>query len=130
MRRRHALPIALLLGAAAAAVLVAVGRTVALGASATPAAVPQARIAEREPALDRYEAQPKRELEGQPPKLPAVPERVSSETRAAAPPPVVYVRPKPVIVTTHRSGGDDDYDREDHDDSQQQGGDDGAGWDD
>lgn len=121
MPRKHALPIVLLLSAAAVAGLVALGRTVALGASTAKPA--PARIAAREHTLDRYEASLKRELARRPPKLPAVPAPAGASgthgQAAGTPPRVLYVRPKPIVVTTHSSSG---YEGEHERDDGQNGG--------
>jgi len=77
MARSHLFVIVVLLGAAAVAGLLAVTRTVSLGAGAASASTSQ--VAAKERALDRLEAELRRALARRPPALPPV------RTTAAAP---------------------------------------------
>jgi hypothetical protein len=97
MKRRHAIVIALLIGAAALAGLVAATRTAGLGRSAQQPAISTASIAARNRALDRTEANLRRILAQRPAANRAVP--------AAPAQKVVYVRPAPKVVTIHRANG-------------------------
>jgi len=101
MSRKHALPVVLLLGAAAVAGLVALGQTLDLGASAQATPLPARMIAARSRALDRVEASLKRSLAQRPPKLPAIPAAATPDSAK-----VVYVRAKPIVVHTARRSDD------------------------
>jgi hypothetical protein len=101
MARKHTLVAALALGLAAVLGVVALGRTLGLGAASSHAS--DAVVAKRMQQLDRFEAALRRQLKA----TPSVP---TAAPPAAAPGAqrVLYVRPKPTVVTVHRSHGDDD----------------------
>ena len=94
MKKGHALLIALLIGAAALAGIVAATRTAQLGRSSHPPKVSPAEIAVRNRALDRTRANLHKLLAEKPAAGPA---------RPAAAQRVVYVRPAPRIVTINRA---------------------------
>jgi hypothetical protein len=74
MKRIHTLVIALVLGAAAAAGLVAATRTVDVGAAEARPQLSESAIAARTARLDRLERSLEKALARRPPKLPKVPE--------------------------------------------------------
>jgi hypothetical protein len=107
MSRKHAVIVVVLLAAAAAFGLFGLARTLEIGSSASATRVPDAVIAKRNRALDRFEVALRRQLARKPPKLPPVPKvgpAGASSTRAVAQagptstPAVRYVRPAPIIV--------------------------------
>jgi hypothetical protein len=106
MKRRHAFVIALLIGAAAIAGLVAATRTAGLGRSAQQPAVSSTSIAARSRALDRTEANLRRMLAQRP-----TANRVSPPASAQK---VVYVRPAPHVVTIHRAHSESEAEGAEH----------------
>ena len=95
MKRRHALLIALLIGAAALAGIVAATRTAHLGRSSPQPKLSPAQIGVRNRALNRTEANLRRILAQKPAAHPTAPPAAAQK--------VVYVRPAPRIVTIHRA---------------------------
>lgn len=81
MKRIHTLVIALVLGAAAAAGLVAATRTVDVGAAEAHPQLSESRIAARTARLDRLERSLQKALARRPPKLPRVPEASASSSQ-------------------------------------------------
>ena len=115
MRRLHIITVAVLLGIAAAAGVIAMSRTTGVGARAhsrTNDAVIAARIRQ----LDRFELALRRSLRDRPPALPRVPAAGQGPTRSPARAPVspriVYRRPAPIVVLRHTSHHDDGGGRE------------------
>jgi hypothetical protein len=115
MSRTHILITALALGLAAVLGVLALGRTLGLGAASSHAN--NAIVAKRSHQLDRFEAALRRQLRNMP-SVPAVapavaPPATPALISPAAPPAVgaqrvLYVRPKPIVVTVHRTHGGDD----------------------
>ena len=114
MTRGHRLALSLILGAAALIGVVAVARTVHLGATtqARAARGRDAAIAAQARRLDGVETALHRALARRPPRLPAVPRfkdpappPAVAVPAQAAPRRVVYVRPPPRVVRVHRPGG-------------------------
>jgi hypothetical protein len=112
LKRLHTLVIALVLGAAAAAGLLAATRTVDLGAANATPSSSNAAVAARAAKLDRLERSLHKALERRPPKLPKVP-TVSPSSSVPAPSStgasggVVYVQSQPNTSTP--SYEDDDH---------------------
>lgn len=112
----HRVALAAVLGVAVVAGLIALTRTLHLGAAATASAdTGRAAIARRAHQLDRMEASLHRALARRPPALPEVPvyppatPGAAPASAASAPPQTVrYVRPPPRIVHVHRAGGEGD----------------------
>jgi hypothetical protein len=130
VKRRHILFIALMLGAAAAAGVLAATRTVDVGRAASTPRVSDEAVAAGSAKLDRMERSLRRALERRPPKLPRVP-KVSGPSSASARTDssevgVVYVRPAPTGVSSSSFDDDDDYEHEDgnDDEDEHEGGDD------
>jgi hypothetical protein len=112
MKRIHTLFIALMLGAAAAAGLLAATRTVDLGRATSPNPASAQAIAMRTAKLDRVEHSLQAALAKRPPNLPKVPHvghaglaSVHSTTTQGG---VVYVRPRATVSTAPQSYEDDD----------------------
>ena len=109
MNRRHAVLVALVLGAAAAFGAFAATRTANLGAASRKAS--DARIIAQERQLTAAERALKKALAARP-HLPApatVPATVPAAAPAALPAQaqrVVYVRPAPIIIHKHRAGSE------------------------
>jgi hypothetical protein len=116
VKRRHILFIALMLGAAAAAGVLAATRTVDVGRAASTPRVSDEAVAARSAKLDRMERSLRRALEHRPPKLPRVPKisgrRSASGPTASSEGGVVYVRPESTIVSSP-SSQDDEFEHED-----------------
>jgi hypothetical protein len=117
MKRVHTLVIALMLGAAAAAGLLAATRTVDIGQAAASKPGSAQALAARAAKLDRMERSLENALAKRPPKLPKVP-RTQHASLAGMPSRsaqggVVYVRP-PATVTSPSSYEDDDSFEDDH----------------
>jgi hypothetical protein len=115
MKKLHVVAIALLLGLAAIAGLVAVTRTAGIGAAAR-ARVTDGTILARTKQLDRIERASRLALKDRPPALPAVP-TVSRGGPAGQQ--VIYRRPSPVVVLAHASGSrehEDEHESEGDDD--------------
>jgi hypothetical protein len=103
MARKHAFVAAIALGLAAVLGVVALGRTLGLGAASNHAS--DAAIVKRTHQLDRFQAALQRQLKA----APSVP-AVAPVAPAAGAQRVLYVRPKPIVVTVHRKhSGDDRY---------------------
>jgi hypothetical protein len=117
VKRRHILFIALMLGAAAAAGILAATRTVDVGRAASTPRVSDETVAARSASLDRMERSLQRALDRRPPKLPKAPkvsDPSSASGRAASSEGgVVYVRPEPTIVSSPSSHDADDFEHED-----------------
>ena len=112
MKRIHTLFIALMLGVAAAAGLLAATRTVDLGRATSPNPASAQTIAARSAKLDRTERALQAALAKRPPNLPKVPHArpaglasVHSTTPQGG---VVYVRPQATVSTAPQSHEDDD----------------------
>ena len=106
MRRRHALLISTIVGAAAIFGLYAATDSVRLGRSSGAPTISAAEIAAQNRALDRTEANLRRLLTGHPATGPA---STGGEHR------VIYVRPAPQAVTLghgEHEGGDDEHQAE------------------
>lgn len=102
MARKHTLIAALALGLAAILGVVALGRTLGLGAASSNTS--GAVIAKRTHQLDRFEAALRKQLKAAP-SVPAVAPPAAPGAQR-----VLYVRPKPIVVTVHRAhSGDDRY---------------------
>ena len=99
MRRRHALLISLIVGAAAIFGTFAATHSAALGRSSARSTMSDAQVAAHNRALDRTEAKLRQMLARHPAAKPAA---------AAGRQRVIYVRPAPHIVTLHRSGHEDE----------------------
>jgi hypothetical protein len=99
MARKHAILVTLALALAAVVGMVALGRTLGLGATSGRAS--EELVAKRTKQLDAYAASLKRQLAAKPRAVPASPRPVQA---AAQPERIVYVRPKPIVITKHRSG--------------------------
>jgi hypothetical protein len=114
MSRTHVVAVALMLALAAAVGLFGLARTLGVGASASASSVPDAAIARRAHALDRFEASLQRQLAKRPPALPSVPavRRPAAAPAPSAAPVVRYVRPAPVVVSSPRSHRDDEGEHE------------------
>jgi hypothetical protein len=117
MKRVHTLFIALVLGGAAAAGLLAATRTVDLGQAASPNPASAQAIAARAAKLDRLELSLEKALAKRPPKLPKVP-RVRHASLASAPSEgeqggVVYVQAQPSVASSPSYEDDDSYEDED-----------------
>lgn len=95
MKRGHAIPISLVIGAAALFGIGAALHTTRLGRSSQQPKISTAEIAVRNRALNRTEANLRRTLAQKP------------AMSAVGAPRIVFVRPKPRIVTIHRSHGDE-----------------------
>jgi hypothetical protein len=108
MKPIHSALVALLLAAAAAFGLFAVGHTASLGASSN---VSDAQVEARTKRLDRFERQIKILEAKRPPTLPALPARTST----TVPPPPRLVAPAASGIPTS-SYGDDGNEHEDHED--------------
>jgi hypothetical protein len=104
MARKHLFVVVVLLGAAAVAGLLAVTRTVSLGA--TPAPAQTAQIAAKERSLDQLEASLRRALAKPPPALPSA----SPTTAPSAAPRTVYLRPAPSAGAYEDEHGEHDDD--------------------
>lgn len=110
MKRRHILLIALMLGAATAAGLLAATRTVDLGRAASTPALPNQAIQARATKLDRLERSLQAALDRRPPKLPPIP-KVSGQSStgsgrsysAQSTGGVVYLRPPGNVVSSPAS---------------------------
>lgn len=112
MKRIHTLFIALMLGAAAAAGLLAATRTVDLGRATSPNPASAQTIAARSAKLDRVERSLQAALAKRPPNLPKVPHARhaglasvhSTRTQGG----VVYVRPPAAVMAAPQSYEDDE----------------------
>lgn len=104
MARKHLFVVVVLIGAAAVAGLLAVTRTVSLGATAAPAQT--AQVAAKERSLDRLEASLRRTLAKQPPTLPTA----RATTGPSAAPHTIYVRPAPSAGAYEDDHGEHDDD--------------------
>jgi hypothetical protein len=116
MKRMHTLFIALMLGAAAAAGLLAATRTVDIGRAASPAQPSAQALAARAAKLDRMQHALQKALAKRPPKLPKVPHRqraLAGMRSQSAQGGVVYVRP-PATVTSPSSYEDNDSFEDEH----------------
>jgi hypothetical protein len=103
MKRRHALLVSLVIGAAAIFGTYAATKSVRLGRTAQPV-ISRAQIAARSSALDRTEAALHRILAQRP--------ADAAAARRSGPRRVIYVRPAPHVVTLHHHGSDDESERE------------------
>ena len=116
MKRIHTLFIALMLGAAAAAGVLAATRTVHIGQASPKPASAQA-LAARAAKLDRMDRSLQNALARRPPKLPKVPHTqhasLAGTPRQSAPGGVVYVRP-PTTVSSPSSHEDDNSFEDEH----------------
>ena len=117
MKRIHTLFIALMLGAAAAAGLLAATRTVDIGQAASPKPASAQALAARAAKLDRMQHSLQNALAKRPPKLPKVPHTQHASLvgmpRQSAQGGVVYVRP-PATVTSPSSHEDDNSFEDEH----------------
>lgn len=104
MARKHLFVVVVLLGAAAVAGLLALTRTVSVGATAAPAST--AQVAAKTRSLDRLEASLRRSLAKRPPALPSA--RATADPSAA--PRTVYVRPAPSAGAYEDEHGEHDDD--------------------
>ena len=138
MSRSHASVISLVIGCTAIAGAIAATTTLGFSGEAEPARAPDAVIAKRERALDRFEASLRRALAKKPPALPPVPtypavsippspapappEAPPAAQQAPAPEKVVYRRPPPIVqyeqptVASTPTAGYEDDEFEGHDD--------------
>lgn len=106
MPRRHAVFVASILGLAAVIGVGALGRTLALGATA--GASQDALVVRRTRQLDRFEATLRHQLAASKPQLTAartIPDTKSSLAPALTPQRVVYVRPAPTVAVGHHEDG-------------------------
>jgi len=112
MKRIHTLFIALMLGAAAAAGLLAATRTVDLGRATSPNPASAKAIAARSAKLDRTERALQAALAKRPPNLPEVPHARHAGLASVHSTPtqggVVYVRRQATLSTAPQSHEDDD----------------------
>lgn len=112
MKRIHTLFIALMLGAATAAGLLAATRTVDLGRATSPNPASAQAIAARAAKLDRVERSLQAALAKRPPSLPKVPHArhasLASVHSLSTQGGVVYVRPHATVSTAPKSYEDDD----------------------
>jgi hypothetical protein len=117
MKRVHTLFIALMLGAAASAGVLAATRTVDLGQAASPNPASAQAIAARSAKLDQLERSLQQALAKRPPELPKVPRSqhagLASDRTASAQGGVVYVRPQAVVSQSPSSGEDEAFDEAD-----------------
>jgi hypothetical protein len=97
------LVVASLIGLAAVLGVVALGKTLGLGAASSNAQ--NAVIAKRTRQLDRFEAALHKQLAASKAARPAA-DAVPTTPPAPRAQRVVYVRPKPIVVHTHRAGGE------------------------
>jgi hypothetical protein len=122
MKRVHTLFIALMLGGAAAAGLLAATRTVDIGQAASPNPASAGALAARAAKLDRMQHSLERALAKRPPKLPKVPHTqhasLAGMQSQSAQGGVLYVRP-PATATASPS-----YEEDDEFEAEQEGGDD------
>jgi hypothetical protein len=107
MHRRHALVVALLLGAAVVLGSIAALKTAELKNASAQPVVSSRAIARRNARLDRVQISLRKALARRPPKLPPVPHYPAVATVPAQPRVVRYVRPAPIVVVHHRAGGDE-----------------------
>jgi hypothetical protein len=111
MSRQHLFAVVVMLGAAAIAGLLAVTRTVDLGAAAATS-TSNTQIAAKTRSLDRLEASLRRSLAKQPPALPSTqPSAASSRS-----PRTVYVRRSPQGAAARHEDTQDEYEHEGDDD--------------
>jgi hypothetical protein len=116
MKRAHTLFIALMLGAAAAAGLLAATRTADIGQAASPKPASAQALAARAAKLDRMERSLQKALAKRPPKLPKVPHPhhaslagVASQSAQGG---VVYVRPPATVSSPSSSEDNDSFENE------------------
>jgi hypothetical protein len=117
MKRIHTLFIALMLGAAAAAGLLAATRTVDIGQAASPKPASTQALAARAAKLDRMQHSLQKALAKRPPKLPKAPHTQHASLvgmpRQSAQGGVVYVRP-PAALNSPSSYEDGDSFEDEH----------------
>jgi hypothetical protein len=116
MKRVHTLFIALMLGAAASAGVLAATRTVDLGEAASPNPASAQAIAARSAKLDQVERSLQQALAKRPPELPKVPRSQHAgvaTARTASQGGVVYVRPQAVVSQSPSSQEDNAFDETD-----------------
>lgn len=122
MKRIHTLLIALALGVAAAAGLLAATRTVDLGSAQGPAQLSNGAIRARTAKLDRLERSLQKALARRPPKLPKVPQVSPSASRparsASADWGVVYVRSPARVSPSSDEDDGGEYESETADDTE------------
>jgi len=117
MKRIHTLAIALVLGAAAAAGLLAATRTVDLGAAQASPRLSDSAVAARTAKLDRLERSLQKALARRPPKLPRVPQVSPSSSVPArstsADSGVVYVQADANPTASSERDDESEYESED-----------------